>query len=161
MGRQPISIDSYRTGNNNNFHKKTFSKLKSILLSILIIISLAIISILHVFFTPTSFVVIDANASINLKVNRWNKIIDASSLSTNGGNILSVSKLKYKDINDGLTLILSTAEEYNYVNSVSNNEQNKQISIFISGNNVDISKFSNLVKSRKLDLQLNENGDDK
>lgn len=160
-----ISMDLYKADTmndpkNTTSPKKRFSRLKSVLLSILIIIFLATVGMLYVFFTPTSFIVIDVGASINLKVNRWNKIIDVSSLNTKGETILSISKVKYKNIEDGLTLILSNAEEENYINALSSNEQKKQVSVFISGNHLDLSSFSNVAQSRKLDLQLNQSGTD-
>jgi len=157
-----IEINSYKEADNiaseTIFKPKKFSKLKSILLSLVIIVILAAIGASYAYFTPTSFVIVKANAEINLKVNRWDKIIDVSSLNTNGGNILGSMKLKYKNINDGLILILSTMEQNNYINALSPDKKDQKISIFISGENINTSTFSNIVRNRKFDLEINQNG---
>lgn len=157
-----ITIDSYKPTDNSQSETvskpKKFSKIKSILLFIIIIIILSAITILYVYFTPTTYVIIDVNASINLKVNRWNKIIDVSSLDINGTKLMMGTKLKYKNINDGLILILSTAEENNYITPLSTDKIDNELSIFISGNNIDTSSFSNIARDRKFDFQINENG---
>lgn len=157
-----ITIDSYKaTGTRESetvFRPKKFAKLKSVLLFLIIIIILGATIFLYAYFTPTAFVIVDANASINLKVNRWNKIIDVSSLNENGNTVLSSAKLKYKNINDGLILILSTAEQNNYIDALSTDNEKQKISVFISGDNINTSSFSNIARNRKFDLQINQNG---
>jgi hypothetical protein len=103
-------------------------------------------------------VIVDVNASINLKVNRWNKIIGVSSLDGNGNTILIASKLKYTNINQGLILILSTAEQNNYLNALSTDKNKQKVSVFISGDNINTSTFSNIALDRKFNLEINENG---
>lgn len=152
-----ITISSYKD-TENIIKPKMFSKLRSILLSLVIIIILGSIGAYYAYFTPTTFVIVKANAEINLKVNRWNKIVDVSSLNKNGDNILASMKLKYKDINEGLILILSTTEKNNYINALSPDKEDQKISIFISGKNIDTSTFSSIVRDRKFDLQINQNG---
>lgn len=152
-----ISIDSYVNKSTEGAPSKK-SRFKSILTYILIIIVLVIVAFSYSFFTSTSFIIIDTNASINLKVNRWNKVIDASALDNNGSNILNSAKVKYKNVNDALTLILSTAEEENYVNSLSKDNTKKQVSVFVSGNDVSLNSFSSIAKARNFNLAVNENG---
>ncbi|WP_026882480.1 anti-sigma-I factor RsgI family protein [Clostridium akagii] len=160
--KRVITINSYEDSSSSEPDllpkQKKFTKLKSILLFLIIIIILGAIVSIYAYFTPTSFVIIDANASINLKVNRWNKIIDISSLDGNGNNIITTSKLKYKNINEGLVLILSTAEQNNYINVLSPDEKMKKISVFISGHNINTSYFSSIALDRKFDLDINQNG---
>ncbi|MDD3223746.1 MAG: hypothetical protein PHX70_03395 [Clostridium sp.] len=163
--KQLIPIDSYKKSKNidsnlkKNHAPKKFRKIKTILIYIILTFILFTVGFSYVYFTPTSFVIVDVNTSINISTNRWNKIISASSLNYKGQKILNEINIKYKNIDDGLTLILSDAESNNYINSTSKKDSAKEISVLISGNSLELPVFTKTVKNRNFYLQINNNGE--
>lgn len=154
-----IPIDSYKKSKNiKSNSKKKFTKLKAVFIYIVLTFILLTVGFSYIYFTPTSFVIIDVNTSINITTNRWDKIISASSLDYKGKKILKETNIKYKNIDDGLTLILSNAESNNYINSTSKKDSAKEISLLISGSSLDLPNFTRTIKNRNFYLQLNNNG---
>lgn len=137
------------------------NKLRGPLITLSILVILILIAAYYIYSYSSSLVIIDVGTSINLKVNKWNRIVDASSVTSNGNNILNSKNIKNKNINDALIIILSKAEANNYVNPLDKDELKHRLAVFISGDTLDISKFSDEVKSKKLKLKINENGVEK
>ncbi|AJA46255.1 hypothetical protein CPAST_c01550 [Clostridium pasteurianum DSM 525 = ATCC 6013] len=157
---QTINLEEFKTQKNASSNK--FIKIKRPMAVLSILIIFTIIITYYIYSYTTSLVIVNAGISINLKVNRWNKVIDVSSTNSSGDAIISHNNIKHKNINDALLIILGKAEANNYVNPVDDtNESKKKISILISGNSLDISNFSNIVKEKKFDLTINENGREK
>lgn len=137
-----------------------FDNIKLILSIILITLILIIIGAYYIYSTPFTSVIIEANSSVNLKLNRWNKVVKISALDTNGSTILADSNLKYKSIDDALIIIINKAEANDFIKSASE-EKRSSVTIYISGNSLNLPNFYNEAKNKTYDVQINENGIEK
>jgi hypothetical protein len=158
-GLKTINLEEVRLKKNKFLKKST--KLKEPLIILSIVIILILISTYYVYSYPSSLVILDVNTSITLKVNKWNRVIDVSSISTEGNNILNNEYIKNKNINDTLITILNKAEASNYINPLDKNNLKHKVTVYISGDTIDITRFTNEIKSKKLNLLVNENGTEK
>lgn len=154
-----IDLEEFKLKKNKSLHG--FNKIKNPLIISFISIILLLIIACYFYSYPSSLVIIDVGTSINLKVNKYGKVVDASSLSSSGNNIINESNVRNKNINESLIIILSKAEANNYIDPLDKDQLKHTISVFISGDTLDISKFSDEVKTKKLNLDINENGSEK
>lgn len=154
-----ISLEEVKLKKNGSLAK--INKLKGSLITLSILVVLILMIACYLYSYSSSLVIIDVGTSINLKVNKWNRVVNVSSLTSSGNNILHSKNIKNKNINDALIIILSKAEANNYINPLDKNELKHRIDVFISGDTLDLTKFSNEVKSKKLKLKINENGIEK
>ncbi len=111
----------------------------------------------EVYKIPTSTVIIDFNSSITLKINRWNKVVDAYSLDNDGITLINKTNLINMNIDDCLILIINSAEANNFIKSPVTNP-NQTVTIYISGSSLSIPKFYKDAKGKKYDIRINENG---
>ncbi|MFU0825748.1 anti-sigma factor domain-containing protein [Clostridium sp.] len=112
-----------------------------------LIISVSTGGAAYAYYTPTASVTL--NTDLELKLNRWNKIIKALPLNENGKELLSSMDLENRNVNDGLCLIIEKSEP-----NVS------KISLDITSKKdkpVDLSSFKDSSKEKKLDVQINYN----
>ena len=72
------------------------------------------------YFTPTSALSIDINPSIQLDINRFDKVISAQGFNQAGQAILDQTDVKYMSYDEAIDAILSAAEEAGYLESSSN-----------------------------------------
>lgn len=154
-----ISLEEVKLKKNKSLTKST--KLRGSLLTISILVILVLMVTYYLYSYSSSLVIINVGTSINLKVNKWSRVVDVSSITSDGNNIVNSKNVKNKNINDALIIILSNAEANNYINPLDKNELKQRIAVFISGDTLDLSKFSDEVKSKKLNLKINENGTEK
>lgn len=108
----------------------------------------------YAYYTPVASLVLKSNPSIELKINRWNKIIKTLPLNDNGKNILNSVNIKNKSVNEGLTIILDEADKENFLK----NEPDKKISLVVnSDRNLDlnINELENKLKEKNFQLEVN------
>ncbi|MFT8316144.1 MAG: hypothetical protein ABF633_18115 [Clostridium sp.] len=156
---ETIDLEEFKLKKNKSLHG--LNKIKNPLIILFISIILLFIIACYFYSYSSSLVIIDVGTSINLKVNKYGKVIDASSLTSSGNNIISESNVHNKNINEALIILLSKAEANNYIDPLDKNQLKHNVSVFISGDTLDISKFSDEVKTKKLNLNINENGSEK
>lgn len=153
---ETISLEEVKLKKSKLLKRNT--KLERPILTLSIAVVLILISIYYIYSYPSSLVIIDVNTSINLKVNKWDRVVDVSSITSEGNNIINNEHIKNKNINDALIIILSKAEAGNYINPIDKNNLKHKVTVYISGDSVDITKFSDETKSKNLNLDVNENG---
>lgn len=105
----------------------------------------------YVYYTPITTIALGVNPSVSLEANRWNKIISSKALNSEGLLILDNIKLKYKDIDDGLELIVKEAKTENLLNG------KKIIDIDIKSNkhsSIDISNFKKIIDNNNLSIKI-------
>lgn len=153
--KEPIPIDRKKL-------RKTsiINKIKIIFSIILIIIILLLVSAYYIYSIPYTSVIIDANCSVNLKLNKWNKVINAYGLDTNGNTLLNNTNLKFKNTDDALIIIINKAEADNFI-KLSSNDKKSSVTIYISGSPLELPNFYKEAKSKNYDIQINENGTEK
>lgn len=143
------------------------SQSKSIKL-ILVIVFLAIVFVLgkniYTYFTPSSSVIINLSPTIQIKLNKWDKIIDIKSQNSSGRKILESINLKNKSINNGLQMIFDKAKEINIINK-KYIDRGKSITIFVSIKDSstsypDLSTFKKYTEARNISCNINYDGED-
>lgn len=108
----------------------------------------------YAYYTPVASLVLKSNPSIELKINKWNKIIKTLPLNDTGKNILNSVNIKNKSVNEGLNIILNQADKENFFK----NEPDKKISLDVnSDRNLDlnINELENKLKEKNFELEVN------
>jgi hypothetical protein len=77
-------------------------------------------SVNQIYFTQTSLVSIDVNPSIEISLNRFNRVISSKSFNQEGAEILSSIKLFHQDYSDALSLIINAEKKEGYMNKNGN-----------------------------------------
>ncbi|MGY0374027.1 anti-sigma-I factor RsgI family protein [Clostridium sp. JNZ J1-5] len=131
------------------------------------IIGLAIIGLIilfgsniYYFFTPSASVVLTIPPTIQLKVNKWNKIVSIKPTSTSARNLVAPIKLKNKSIDKGLELIVEEAKKQNIINKNYIDSEN-MLTIYIAANDdeaIQLINFKSYLKDRKINYRINNNG---
>lgn len=123
----------------------------------------------YAYYTPVASVVVDINPSLELKVNKWNRIIKASALNADGEKVLDSLSIKNKTIDDGLSMIVEEAERENFINPSNKADINVSLSIKpldkasknkeIIGdspeNSISLPKFESKLKEKNLSGEIN------
>lgn len=124
---------------------------------IFMIISIGAFSIL--FFTPTNSIILDADYTYKMKVNRFNYVISCTSTSEKGYKLLSSADIINSPLDDSLcNLLASCLKEKTIKNS---NNLKPDLTLYISGSTEpDINTFRNYAFSNNLRLAINYNGTD-
>ncbi|KYH29652.1 MULTISPECIES: anti-sigma factor domain-containing protein [Clostridium] len=112
-----------------------------------LIISISTGGAAYAYYTPTASITL--NTDLELKLNRWNKIIKALPLNENGKELLSSMNLENRDVNDGLGLIMEKSEQNGLEISLDITSKEDKL--------VDLSKFKDSSKKKKLDVKINYN----
>lgn len=110
----------------------------------------------YAYYTPVASLVLKTDSAIELKINRWNKIIETLPLNDDGKDILDSVNLKNKSVNEGLNLILDKADRENLIKGQS--EHDKKINLAISSDkdlDLDINELENTLKDKNLQLEVN------
>jgi hypothetical protein len=114
---------------------------------------------MYTYYTPAAelTVGIDPNPSVKLTVNRWNRIIKSSPLSSDGEKLLSTIRLSNKKVDDGLGLLIDQAKSGNIINNEASQNSNI-ISIYVNENKnktIDLSKLEETIEAiKKQDLNI-------
>jgi hypothetical protein len=112
----------------------------------------------YAYYTPTASIEVNINPSIELKVNRWDKILKSVPLNSDGEKVLSTLNIKNKTLNDGLDLIIEEAKKDNFINE-SYIESGKVITVSVKDNKLDkkldLSKFEAYAKKNNLNIKIN------
>lgn len=129
-----------------------------IFLSAILLIGIGIYN----YFINTSTVIISIPPTVQLKVNKLDKIIDAKSSSPSGRKLLKAISLKNKSIDNGLKIIFDEAQKQKYIDEDYINS-NKAITIYVpdtSSKDLDLTSFVKYAEERKVNCLLNYNGTD-
>jgi hypothetical protein len=118
----------------------------------------------YAYYTPTASVVVDINPSIELRVNRWDRILKTIPLNNDGEKVLASLNIKNKVLSDGLDLIVEEAQKDNFIND-SYTQSGKAITVSFenikSEKKPDISKFEEHAKKNNLKVNLIKDNADK
>ncbi len=110
----------------------------------------------YAYYTPTTSVVVDINPSLELKLNRWNKIIKTIPLNKTGEQLASSIDIKNKDIDTGLTIILDEAEKEHFINE-DNLKEEQYISLSVTSSkdtSLNLPKLQEKAGSKKIDIKI-------
>ncbi|KAJ53094.1 hypothetical protein CTM_04565, partial [Clostridium tetanomorphum DSM 665] len=112
----------------------------------------------YAYFKPVSTIVLTINPSIELKVNRFNKVLKVVGLNNDGKKIINEVNIKNKSIDDALNNILKQAKEDKFIND-SYIKADKTVSLDIQGRNVNITSFKENIIKDKINMDVKVNGE--
>ncbi len=69
----------------------------------------------NIYYTPVSYVSLDVNPSIEITLNRFDKVIETTAFNTEGKTILSALQLKNYNYNDAVKAIVDSITEQGYI----------------------------------------------
>ncbi len=144
---------------------ETFKKRK---FSFKLLISLFLLSLIVAFaifiFNKASVrysAIIDVNTSIELKLNKSNKVVSAVPLNEEALNVTQGLDLKHKSLNTAILLIIERAEKLHFINQ-DYYDKKKVVSIYISSHDNIKIDFSSLEKSAppyNVNIAINDYGE--
>ncbi len=115
---------------------------------------------IYYYFTPSATVIVDIPPTIQLKVNKWDKIIDVKTFKLSAQKLVKPIKLKNTSINKGLEAIITEAKNQKAINDIHIKDK-QPITIYISNKDnriIDLVEFDNYMKHQELEYQVNNNG---
>ncbi len=112
----------------------------------------------YAYYTPVSTVVIDTNPIVELKLNRWDRVIEVKALNEDGIKILKKINIKNDSVDKALITILERSEKDKFINQ-DYIKENKIITLDIKGKkDVSLSEFKKEIDKGKLNLVIDRNG---
>lgn len=115
----------------------------------------------YAYYTPVATIRVNINPSMDLKVNRFDKIIESTPINEDGEVLLKDLQLKNKSVNEALISIVNQAEKDNFIND-NYIIKGKTISIKIldrrNNKNIDLNKFQRYIAGKKINTIINNNG---
>ncbi len=115
----------------------------------------------YAYYTPTATIQVSINPSIELKINRFHRIIKSSPTNTDGKTLLENLELKNKNIDDALILVIAQAKKDNFIND-NYISQGKTISVEISSKGsektIKLDKLKRYIEENKINTTIDNNG---
>lgn len=121
-----------------------------------------------IYYTASASVVVTINPSVRLGTNRWGIIIKTEGLNEDGKKLLASVKIKNKQLNEGLNLLVKEAVKENYVTEdyynnklktgTSDKTGSKNVDIYVekspSKNPVDFTEFEKYMNKEKINYDI-------
>lgn len=111
----------------------------------------------YAYYTPVASVEVNINPSIELQVNRWDRILKSIPLNDDGVTVLNSLYIKNKPLNEGLNLIVEEAKKDNFINE-NYIESGKVITVSVKENKLDkdinLSSFEEHAKKDNLTVEI-------
>lgn len=153
LGKQIPSVGEIYTG--EILVKTPYHKYAAAAASLVFILLSGTVS--YAYYTPTASVVVNINPSIELKVNRWDRILKTIPLNDDGKVVLASIDIKNKSLTEGLDLIVDEAKKDNFINE-DYIQSGKTITVSVekskSNKKPDISRFEEYAKKNNLKVNV-------
>lgn len=134
-----------------------------IFLSVIAVLVLVGMSIYR-YFSVSASVVVSIPPTVQLKVNKWNKVISVTPTSTPGRNLVVNLDLKGKSLENALQSIMEEAKNQNIINkNYIAGESVLTIYITYKTNTnqaINLANIESYLKDRKIKYLINNNGQD-
>lgn len=117
-------------------------------------------SAIYTYNTPVATVLVNVNPSIQLKTNRYSRIISYAALNSDGSRVLNGISIKNKSMDEGLYLIIKQCKKDNFIND-KYVKSGKTIMINITSRDnkqLNISKSEKYILSSGLNAEINNSG---
>lgn len=115
---------------------------------------------IYYYFKPSATVIVDIPPTIQLKINKWDKIIDVKTFKSSSKKLVEPLEIKNTYINKGLEAIITEAKNKKVIND-KHIKDKRPITIYISNKDnriIDLVEFDNFMKHQELKYQVNNNG---
>jgi hypothetical protein len=135
--------------------KSVYKNLTAIAASFLILIMLS--SGVYAYYTPYSYVSVDINPSMELYVNRFDKVIGVHAFNEEAAQIIKASNgMKNKNVDDALEQVLNKAEEAGYLKK---DGENTVMIVVSSENKKEEADITNKMSKTSTDVLSKLSGD--
>jgi len=115
----------------------------------------------YAYYSPVASAEVTINPSLELKLNRFDRIIKCTPLNKDGEILLSHLNIKNTTVNEGLSQIVEEAKKENFIND-NYVKSGKTISINVKSDskkkNLNLSKFESSLAKNNLNVNINNNG---
>ncbi|MCY6370202.1 anti-sigma factor domain-containing protein [Clostridium ganghwense] len=159
-----VKLKNY-TPNIGDIYTSTVYNGNSVMLRRVLFITFIITTILlgqniYSYFKPSATVIVSIPPTIQLKINKWDKIIEVKGINSSGKKLSNSIKIKNKSLNVGLEEIISTAKTEKFIDAKHLKYKNP-VTLYISCKEnkvVNLIEFDNFMKHQELTYQVNNNG---
>ncbi|ADL49918.1 anti-sigma-I factor RsgI family protein [Clostridium cellulovorans] len=135
-----------------------FRKYKTPVLIITFIITISLIICSYLYYTPTTTVYIEASAQVTLSINRYNKVVKAIALNSEGDKLLTSVRVKGTTLDESLNILYDGAIKNRIIDQYfAEAKQIYRVNID-SEANIDITSFLNTIKSSPYIIHINNKG---
>jgi len=115
----------------------------------------------YAYYAPVAKIQVIINPSIELLINRFDKIVKSSPLNADGATLLKNLHIKNKNIDEALTLVVEEAKNDNFINN-NYKEQGKTILVKVEAKDSDkiinLDKFQQYISQNKINTKIDDNG---
>lgn len=126
----------YAIGAEYDFRNNLFINKKFASMAAAIALVLGVSPVAYGYVTPTDYVTIDINPSVELVTNRFNKVIRINPLNEDGNKLVDGIKLNNKNIDEAVNLLIKSANEGGYLTQ----ELENQVLVTVCSKNEEKSK---------------------
>lgn len=113
------------------------------------------------YYRTTLTLIIKMDASIHLKVNKYNRIIGSKGINSKGKNVIENVTINNNHLNDALNTLVDQCISQKIIDQAFI-KSNKRIILYITDRysdlDIDVSEFKNHIKKYKLKAIINNNG---
>lgn len=144
----------------NDTKKKSINVKRLFLMAASFLLLVFLSSGVFLYNQPVSAITIDINPSVELYVNRWNKIIKVVPLNDDGKNLVNELSIKNLDISNGIEKIYEKCKSENYITE--DYKKNKAINIQVSNlknHQLDLSKVEKKIEDDGINIIIDINKD--
>lgn len=144
----------------NDTKKKSINVKRLFLMAASFLLLVFLSSGVFLYNQPVSAVTIDINPSVELYVNRWNKIIKVVPLNDDGKNLVNELSIKNLDISNGIEKIYEKCKSENYITE--DYKKDKAINIQVSNlknHQLDLSKVEKKIEDDGINIIIDINKD--
>ena len=99
--------------NSNPYRKTSFVRYATMMACLAVVSFMGLLSY-NLYFTPSSYIGMDVNPSIELSVNRFDRVIGVQAFNTEGTEVLSSLSLQNKRYDEAATLIIDSITDLGY-----------------------------------------------
>jgi hypothetical protein len=126
----------YAIGAEYDFRNNLFINKKFASMAAAIALVLGVSPVAYGYVTPTDYVTIDINPSVELVTNRFNKVIRINPLNEDGNKLVDGIKLNNKNLDEAVNLLIKSANEGGYLTQ----ELENQVLVTVCSKNEERSK---------------------
>ncbi|WP_055665631.1 anti-sigma-I factor RsgI family protein [Desnuesiella massiliensis] len=137
----------------NGTKKKSINVKRLFLMAASFLLLVFLSSGIFLYNEPVSAVTIDINPSVELYVNRWNKIVKVVPLNDDGKNLVNELNIKNLDISNGIEKIYEKCKSENYITE--DYKKDKAINIQVSNlknHQLDLSKVEKKIEDDGINI---------
>lgn len=114
-----VASKNYQVGQKVEYKKQSLSQYKYIAACVIMLILVSLSSYAY-YFTPVSYASVDINPSLQLGINRFDKVVSIQPLNDDAKALLETISIKNEDITQSVDKIIEASKEMGYLSEENN-----------------------------------------